>query len=699
MANEAEPSGHHPEPPHLQLHHGLTTPDLSKGARTPAHNAAMAGSLDRVFELGLLERAHWWMELAEDLGPFKYADPRTEWDAIARYFDGTSRGIRWMYNRVQHRLGDHMTADGIRAMLTEHFGFARGVDPDDVMASEGFKRFCELVLSEEDKEIRRHSFEVAIRHLRTGALLLNPKRPTSRWLLYCYDYDELVVEGSYSPSIRKQKSFTGGILGETEVVARQTPVGANGSHFRNVDEFLIGDPWKRTGRVRWVHAVSPDLECLLALGQQYQLRVHAQLLLCRLDSAQPQAEVSRNRKDWSSVVFPAAYIDDDSRRSFDRYKAWYQRVASDAKESGVRGEKVGVHTQRGMPSMKIGIVQLNLMLFWSKEEDNVVLSISAAPQYLARWTTPASKNLTSWWGTLRKLSACCRRRQTNEYEPLATSEEDAFDKDLEVGGGEQHRLTMSEEDDEDDTELDNEDMIQRMFKQYELAGHAQLSTRFENTFSGVLRQLEHPNSVLRMGTHAQMALRILLNRSVDYLDIIEMYTIAINHCREILYSEDHGQADSLIVKVSAAKRELEQLLKCVEPFVEKVLPMLHDTASHHGEEALSDRLCKHHVFDMQNNFVQFVQDAKGQVRLCENIMDDYDRNAADQTNSMLNFLTIITFLVMPTQILTGLYGMNFTHMPELGWAYGYHFFFSLAAAVTLIFLIILACIPRPRPHR
>lgn len=202
---------------------------------------------------------------------------------------------------------------------------------------EGFKRFCELVLSEEDKEIRRHSFEVAIRHLRTGALLLNPKRPTSRWLLYCYDYDELVVEGSYSPSIRKQKSFTGGILGETEVVARQTPVGANGSHFRNVDEFLIGDPWKRTGRVRWVHAVSPDLECLLALGQQYQLRVHAQLLLCRLDSAQPQAEVSRNRKDWSSVVFPAAYIDDDSRRSFDRYKAWYQRVASDAKELKLPG--------------------------------------------------------------------------------------------------------------------------------------------------------------------------------------------------------------------------------------------------------------------------------------------------------------------------------------------------------------------------
>jgi magnesium transporter len=34
-------------------------------------------------------------------------------------------------------------------------------------------------------------------------------------------------------------------------------------------------------------------------------------------------------------------------------------------------------------------------------------------------------------------------------------------------------------------------------------------------------------------------------------------------------------------------------------------------------------------------------------------------------------LTVIGALLMPLTLITGIYGMNFEHMPELRWRYGY----------------------------
>lgn len=40
-------------------------------------------------------------------------------------------------------------------------------------------------------------------------------------------------------------------------------------------------------------------------------------------------------------------------------------------------------------------------------------------------------------------------------------------------------------------------------------------------------------------------------------------------------------------------------------------------------------------------------------------------------NKIMKALTVITTIFMPLTLLTGWYGMNFTHMPELDWAFGY----------------------------
>lgn len=43
----------------------------------------------------------------------------------------------------------------------------------------------------------------------------------------------------------------------------------------------------------------------------------------------------------------------------------------------------------------------------------------------------------------------------------------------------------------------------------------------------------------------------------------------------------------------------------------------------------------------------------------------------EKTNKRLRLLTIISAVFMPLTFITGIYGMNFRHMPELAWRFGY----------------------------
>jgi magnesium transporter len=47
----------------------------------------------------------------------------------------------------------------------------------------------------------------------------------------------------------------------------------------------------------------------------------------------------------------------------------------------------------------------------------------------------------------------------------------------------------------------------------------------------------------------------------------------------------------------------------------------------------------------------------------------------------MKVLTIITTLFMPLTFIAGLYGMNFKHMPELEWPWGYPLVLALMLAI------------------
>jgi len=69
------------------------------------------------------------------------------------------------------------------------------------------------------------------------------------------------------------------------------------------------------------------------------------------------------------------------------------------------------------------------------------------------------------------------------------------------------------------------------------------------------------------------------------------------------------------------------------------------------------------------------------------LMEVYLMQSSNQMSEVMKTMAVITVFFMPLSFLAGVYGMNFDrdsgNMPELGWKYGYAFFWMLAAGVVI----------------
>jgi magnesium transporter len=75
--------------------------------------------------------------------------------------------------------------------------------------------------------------------------------------------------------------------------------------------------------------------------------------------------------------------------------------------------------------------------------------------------------------------------------------------------------------------------------------------------------------------------------------------------------------------------------------------------------------------------------------LSNELIHTYDSKFSAKMNETINKLTVITLLFGILTVIAGIYGMNFTYMPELDWRFGYPATLGLMAAVGIVIYIVL----------
>ncbi|MFC4099833.1 magnesium/cobalt transporter CorA [Paenibacillus xanthanilyticus] len=75
--------------------------------------------------------------------------------------------------------------------------------------------------------------------------------------------------------------------------------------------------------------------------------------------------------------------------------------------------------------------------------------------------------------------------------------------------------------------------------------------------------------------------------------------------------------------------------------------------------------------DIHDHLLKLADMLESNREITADLRDSYISLNAHRMNTIMKTLTVITTIFMPLTFIAGLYGMNFAHMPELEWRWGY----------------------------
>ena len=91
--------------------------------------------------------------------------------------------------------------------------------------------------------------------------------------------------------------------------------------------------------------------------------------------------------------------------------------------------------------------------------------------------------------------------------------------------------------------------------------------------------------------------------------------------------------------------------------------------------------------DVYDHTVQIIDTIESYREMISGMLDIYLSSISNKMNEVMKVLTIFASIFIPLTFIAGLYGMNFTYMPELKWHWGYFGALGLMGAICLTLLL------------
>lgn len=158
----------------------------------------------------------------------------------------------------------------------------------------------------------------------------------------------------------------------------------------------------------------------------------------------------------------------------------------------------------------------------------------------------------------------------------------------------------------------------------------------------------------------------LMDSLIDgYFDTTDVLEDKLEVIEDSIFSEEMRTEQSLQHDLFAIRRELLELRRAVVPLREVLSAILRREVQWIDGDALVT--CRD-AFDKLLRAVDLVDE---QRELVGNAVDAHLAVISNQMNFVMKKLTAWGSIVFGATLIAGIYGMNFQHMPELGWKLGY----------------------------
>jgi magnesium transporter len=170
----------------------------------------------------------------------------------------------------------------------------------------------------------------------------------------------------------------------------------------------------------------------------------------------------------------------------------------------------------------------------------------------------------------------------------------------------------------------------------------------------------------------------LIDAVVDnYFSVLEILGEKIEILEERLVTSPTAET---LHEIHYLKREMIFLRKAVWPLREMI------SSLQRGESPLIMDATRIYLRDVYDHTIQVIDTIETYRDMVSGMLDIYLSSVSNRLNAVMKVLTIIATIFMPLTFIAGVYGMNFRHMPELEWRYGYGLIWAAMIGIGLSML-------------
>lgn len=150
----------------------------------------------------------------------------------------------------------------------------------------------------------------------------------------------------------------------------------------------------------------------------------------------------------------------------------------------------------------------------------------------------------------------------------------------------------------------------------------------------------------------------------------------IDRYRPLLDSlEEHFNQLEEVVFVAPEKSKLQDLIG-----LKRVINVLRKTLIHEkeilfrlgrGEFQVIGETRTIYYRDVYDHAARFIEAIENNRDMVSDLLQAHLSSSSNKLNEVMKVLAIISILILPMTVISGIYGMNFEHQPEVHWQYGY----------------------------
>ncbi|MDD3031784.1 MAG: magnesium/cobalt transporter CorA [Atribacterota bacterium] len=183
-----------------------------------------------------------------------------------------------------------------------------------------------------------------------------------------------------------------------------------------------------------------------------------------------------------------------------------------------------------------------------------------------------------------------------------------------------------------------------------------------DVFNPVRQRIKNEAGKIRK-SDSDYLLYSLLDSVVDqYFLVLEKVGDKLELLEDILIAHPSPDNQQTIHQI---KRNLIFLRNAVWPLREVINKLEKD------ESDLVHKNTKLFLRDIYDHTIQIIETTETLRDMISGLLDIYLSSVSNRMNEVMKVLTIIATIFIPLTFVAGIYGMNFKHMPELSWKWGY----------------------------